>query len=190
MNGTRKFVDTRLFLLTALYAFVALALVAGQDPPLSELLGRLVTLVILWLLVTFALGAAANFLLNRLLARWELRPKTATGSPAESGRTTGEALTLKYLRLRAYVLWAYQSDPYEEDYDAGVEENYRPVEVLLPRHVVERLQEWAGCARRNQVSLSDAVEQMAVAGLADDHLTAIVTRPGWEELLDEGGWAP
>jgi hypothetical protein len=100
---------------------------------------------------------------------------------------------LKYLRLRAYVLWAYQSDPYEaceEAYDAGVEENYRPVEVLLPRHVVERLQEWAGCARQNQVSLSDAVERMAVAGLADDHLTAIVTRPGWEELLDEEGWAP
>lgn len=187
MNGTRKFVDTRHYLLTALYAFVALALVAGQDPPVNELLGRLVTLVILWLLVTFALGAAANFLLNRWLARRELRPKTATGSRAESGRTTGEALYLKYLRLRAYVLWAYQSDPYEEDYDAGVEENYRPVEVLLPRHVVERLQAWA---ERNQVSLSDAVEQMAVAGLADDHLTAIVTRPGWEELLDEEGWAP
>ena len=109
MNGTRKFVDTRLFLLTALYAFVALALVAGQDPPLSELLGRLVTLVILWLLVTFALGAAADFLLNRLLARWELRPKRATGSRAKSGHTTGEALYLKYLRLRA--VWTYPSDP-------------------------------------------------------------------------------
>lgn len=152
---------TRLFLLTVLYGYVALAL-----------------------------GAAASFLLNRLLARWKLRPKTATDSRVESSRTTGEDLYLKHLRLRAYVLWAYQSDSYEQAYAARLEENYRPVEVLLSRHVVQRLEVWAGWAQPNQVSLSDAVEQLAVAGLADDHLTAVITRPGWEELLDEEGWAP
>ena len=171
-------VGSRTLLVTALVAFVTLFLVASAapEPQAGELLSQAGLLVISWLIMMGVLVVAGNYLFYHLLLG--CTPKKTSDERDET--------YLKFLRIRAYVLWAYQSDPYEND--AGpVEESFYPVDLVLPRHVVEKITVWA---EQESVSVSDAIERLTLLGLADSHLIRLAIGPGpnWmDQFLKEVG---
>jgi hypothetical protein len=171
-------------------AVLALMVVAGDS---SWLTGRLASdialLLILWRVFAYALAAVLVFLHRRFMAFWlgaparreASAPEPAEGEPAATAEPPDNEMLLRYLALRATLQWHYRADPYGKD-GGEVADNYRPTELILSRHVCEKLTAWA---ERNAASLSDAAERMILNGMADEHLAHIVREDGWAEWEDE-----
>jgi hypothetical protein len=141
----------------------------------DQLLAEVGILTLSWLVLTYLFATAANTLHHYLF----FRDETLTVKEPEV-----DALYMKYLWLRAHVLAAYQADPYELA-DNELETAYVPVDLMLPRHVYEKL---AARAEDDHTSLSDVTTEMVVLGMADDHLTFLTTKPDWTDGVDlEGG---
>jgi hypothetical protein len=144
-------------------------------------------LLILWRIFAYALAAGLVFLHRRFMAFWPGAPATieapapAEGEPAATAEPPDNEMFLRYLALRATLQWHYRADPYGKD-GGEVAGNTRPTELVLARHVCEKLAAWA---ERNGASLSDAAERMILNGMADEHLAHIVREDGWAEREDE-----
>lgn len=168
-------------------AVLALMVTAGDIAWLTERLASdIAVLLILWRIFAYALAAGLVFLHRRFLSFWPVAPATredpepAEGEPATTAEPPDDEMLLRYLALRATLQWHYRADPYGTDGD--VAGNTRPTELLLPRHVCEKLAAWA---ERNGASLSDAAERLILNGMADEHLAQMVREDAWAEWEDE-----
>ena len=86
------------------------------------------------------------------------------------GIPVSEALLVRYLSLRLGLRAAYWDDPYAGK-KGNLEDDYRPADLLLRRHVYEKLTDWA---EDNRLSVSDAAERLLLDGLVDGHLAQIM----------------
>jgi hypothetical protein len=168
-------------------AVLALIVAAGDIAWLTERLASdIAVLLILWRIFAYALAAGLVFLHRRVMAFWPgapagEAPAPAEGEPAAAADAADKEMFLRYLALRATLQWHYRADPYGKD-GGEAAGNARPTELILARHVCEKLAAWA---ERNGASLSDAAERMILNGMADEHLAHIVREDGWAEWEDE-----
>jgi hypothetical protein len=169
-------------------AVLALIVAAGDIAWLTQSLASdIAVLLILWRIFAYALAAGLVFLQRRFMAFWPGAPATreapapSEGEPAATAEPPDDEMLLRYLALRATLQWHYRADPYGKD-GGEVAGNTRPTELILSRHVCEKLAAWA---ERNAASLSDAAERMILNGMADEHLAHIVREDGWAEWEDE-----
>ncbi len=172
-----KFVNTGDLPAIGFGALLALLVMTGRhlNQLTDQLLAEVGILTFGWLVLTYLFAIAINTLFNYLFFKEET---LAVAEPEV------DALYMKYLWLRAQVLAVYQADPYELA-DNELEAAYVPVDLMMPRHVYEKL---AARAEDRHLSLSDVTTEMAVLGLADDHLTLLTTQPDWTDGVDlEGG---
>lgn len=159
---------------------VALFLITGRhlDELSDVILSEVVVLVVGWLLLMGGIAMGVNWFADHFLAGSAGEESPAPEPEIEESRNDD---FLKYLWLRAHLVAAYQLDPYERE-GMQMEAACVPVDMLLPRHVYEKL---AARAEEKRTTLSEITERMAVLGMADDHLTLIVTQTDWVEQLDQ-----
>jgi hypothetical protein len=160
-------------------ALLALLVMTGRhlNQLTDQLLAEVGILTLGWLAFTYLFATAANTLGYYLFFKEET---LAVAEPEV------DALYMKYLWLRDHVLAAYQADPYVLA-DNDLETAYVPVDLMLPRHVYEKL---SARAEDRRLSLSDVTTEMAVLGMADDHLTLLTTQPDWTDGVDLEGGSP
>lgn len=169
-------------------AVLALIIAAGDNTSLTPALASdIAVLLILWRICAYALAAGLGFLQRRVLSFWWGAPAAREDSepveeePAATAEPADDETLLRYLALRATLQWHYRTDPYESN-GGDVAGNRHATELLLPRHVCEKLAAWA---ERNGVSLSDAAERLILNGMADEHLAHIVREDNWTAWEEE-----